>query len=342
MSFPISPSNGQISIVNNIQYQYNSANNFWVRLITPTYFPSNFAITNTTDSVSNTTGALTIAGGLGVGGNVYANSIYINGLYYAANGNTFSSGAITSGYLNNAVIFANTLGYLSNTNNLSYTSSNNTLIVSNVTTPTIYTTSGGVVFPDGTSQNTSFLVFTQAAYNQANAATTAGATNATLTQAAFNKANAAAIFSNTAGALATANNYQMNSLGVNTAASGTAGEIRATNNITAYYSDDRLKTKLGNIQNALDKLKTLSGFYYEANEIAQSLGYTVQKEVGVSAQQVQAVLPEIVVPAPIDDKYLTVRYEKLIPLLIEAIKEQQEQIDKLNETVDKYHHNRRN
>ena len=77
----------------------------------------------------------------------------------------------------------------------------------------------------------------------------------------------------------------------------------------------------------MHKVKSLSGFYYEANEIAQSLGYTVQREVGVSAQSVQSVLPEIVVPAPIDDKYLTVRYEKLIPLLIEAIKEQQSIID---------------
>ena len=119
----------------------------------------------------------------------------------------------------------------------------------------------------------------------------------------------------------TSQNSQFNSIGVGTAASATAGEIRATNNITAYYSDDRLKTKLGNIEDALAKVRTLSGFYYEANETAQALGYEAVREVGVSAQQVQAVQPEIVVPAPIDDRYLTVRYERLVPLLIEAIKE---------------------
>jgi hypothetical protein len=122
-------------------------------------------------------------------------------------------------------------------------------------------------------------------------------------------------------AAATNVNTQLASLGVGTASSGTAGEIRATNNITAYYSDDRLKTKLGNIEDALAKVRTLSGFYYEANETAQALGYIPVREVGVSAQQVQAVQPEIVVPAPVDDRYLTVRYDRLIPLLIEAIKE---------------------
>jgi hypothetical protein len=121
--------------------------------------------------------------------------------------------------------------------------------------------------------------------------------------------------------LGTASNVQHGSLGIGTAASGTTGEIRATNNVTAYYSDNRLKTRLGPIEDALAKVNTLSGFYYEANEVAQALGYTVKKEVGVSAQEVQAVLPEIVVPAPIDDKYLTVHYEKMVPLLIEAIKE---------------------
>jgi hypothetical protein len=127
----------------------------------------------------------------------------------------------------------------------------------------------------------------------------------------------------------TSQNSQFNSIGVGTAGSGTAGEIRATNNVTAYYSDDRLKTKLGSIENALDKLCALSGFYYEANETAQRLGYDVKREVGVSAQEVQAVMPEIVAPAPIDDRYLTVRYERLAPLLIEAIKELRKELNEL-------------
>lgn len=122
---------------------------------------------------------------------------------------------------------------------------------------------------------------------------------------------------------------QFGSLGIGTAASGTTGEIRATNNITAYYSDDRLKTKLGNIENALEKLMTLNGFYYEANQTAQELGYKVVREVGVSAQQVEAILPEVVAPAPIDEKYLTVRYERMVPLLIEAIKELKAEVDQL-------------
>jgi len=124
-------------------------------------------------------------------------------------------------------------------------------------------------------------------------------------------------------------NVQITSLGVGTAASGTSGEIRATNAVTAYYSDDRLKTRLGNVENALDKVATLDAFYYEANEVAQRLGYEPIREVGISAQQVQAVMPEVVAPAPIDDKYLTVRYERLVPLLIGAIKELKAEIDML-------------
>ena len=125
------------------------------------------------------------------------------------------------------------------------------------------------------------------------------------------------------------NDVRFNSLGVGTFASGTPGEIRATNNITAYYSDDRLKKRLGNIENALAKVMALNGFQYDANEIAQSLGYTVKPEIGLSAQEVQAVLPEVVVPAPIDEKYLTIHYERVIPLLVEAIKELKKEIDEL-------------
>ena len=129
--------------------------------------------------------------------------------------------------------------------------------------------------------------------------------------------------------LDTAANFRIGSLGVGTAASGTSGEIRAINNVTAYYSDDRLKTRLGNINGALAKVMTLNGFHYEANETAQALGYTVKPEVGLSAQEVQAVLPEVVVPAPIDEKYLTIHYERIIPLLVEAIKELKAEVESL-------------
>jgi hypothetical protein len=129
--------------------------------------------------------------------------------------------------------------------------------------------------------------------------------------------------------IGTSDNPRFNSLGIGTAASGTTGEIRATNNITAYYSDDRLKTRLGTIENALDKVMSLTGFYHEANETAQSLGYTPVREVGISAQDVQKVMPEVVAPAPIDPQYMTIRYERMVPLLIEAIKELKAEVDLL-------------
>ena len=134
--------------------------------------------------------------------------------------------------------------------------------------------------------------------------------------------------------LNTTSNSQFSSLGVGTTASGTAGEIRATNNITAYYSDDRLKTRLGYITDALDKVNKLNGFYYHANQTAIDLGYEPKKEVGVSAQEVNAIMPEVVAPAPIDEQYLTVRYERLVPLLIQAIKELDKKVNELQEKLN--------
>ena len=134
-------------------------------------------------------------------------------------------------------------------------------------------------------------------------------------------------------AVGTASSVQFSSIGVNTAA-GSAGEIRATGDITAYFSDDRLKTKLGNIENALDKVEQLSGFYYVPNEIAQELGYNAKREVGVSAQEVQKVMPEVIAPAPIDEQYLTVKYERMVPLLIEAIKELKQQVDDIKNQLN--------
>jgi len=142
--------------------------------------------------------------------------------------------------------------------------------------------------------------------------------------------------------IATTSNPQFGSLGIGTAASGTAGEIRATNQITSYYSDERLKEDIVEITDALEKVMALRGVTYKPNSIAESLGYKKQNEVGVIAQDVEKVLPEAVKPAPFDimlfenteisksgENYKTVQYEKLVPLLIEAIKELNKEVQQL-------------
>ena len=100
--------------------------------------------------------------------------------------------------------------------------------------------------------------------------------------------------------------------------------------ITAFASDERLKTNIENIDDALNKVCSLRGFTYNFNDIGASLGFDQEiRHAGVSAQEVQAILPEAVVPAPADENYLTVKYEKLVPILIEAIKELKAEIDEL-------------
>jgi hypothetical protein len=126
-------------------------------------------------------------------------------------------------------------------------------------------------------------------------------------------------------------------IGIGTTADPGGGAVYATGNITAYYSDARMKTVSGTIDNALDKIGKLKGVYYTNNNIARQHGYTSDEiQVGVLAQDVETVLPEIVKAAPFDldennqsrsgEHYKTVQYERLIPLLIEAIKELKEEI----------------
>ena len=111
------------------------------------------------------------------------------------------------------------------------------------------------------------------------------------------------------------------------------GDIVATGNVTAYYSDEQLKDFQGTIPNALDKVAQLNGYYYTPNEEAKSLGVKDKGvEVGVSAQEVQAVLPEIVTDSVVGEGYKTVWYDKLTPLLIEAIKELKAEVEELKRT----------
>jgi hypothetical protein len=112
----------------------------------------------------------------------------------------------------------------------------------------------------------------------------------------------------------------------------------------AYYSDVRLKDNIEYIKDAATKLYQLNGVYYTQNKDAEKYGYNnYSRQVGLLAQEVQQVLPEVVAVAPFNDcegindtteEFLTVKYERIVPLIIETIKEQQREIDILMEQID--------
>ena len=95
-----------------------------------------------------------------------------------------------------------------------------------------------------------------------------------------------------------------------------------------------LKDISGPIDNALDKVSAITGFYYTPNKTALNMGVEQNQlsRVGVSAQEIRKVLPEVVKDAPIGQGYLTVQYDRIVPLLIEAIKALREEIRVLKET----------
>ena len=127
-------------------------------------------------------------------------------------------------------------------------------------------------------------------------------------------------------------------LGVGTTANPGAGAIYATGDITAFYSSDiRLKKDIEPISEPIKKLMEISGVTYKWNEEylkdKDVDGYFVREtEVGVIAQEVEKVLPEVI--ATRENGYKAVRYEKLVALLIEAVKDQQHQIDELKARLE--------
>ncbi len=111
-------------------------------------------------------------------------------------------------------------------------------------------------------------------------------------------------------------------------------QLKINGDIIAFASDERLKTNISPITEALSKVKSIDGFTYNFNDTAKELGFDTEVDyAGVSAQKVQKVLPEVVRPAPSGDDYITVQYEKLVPLLIEAIKELSDKVDDLEQKL---------
>lgn len=112
------------------------------------------------------------------------------------------------------------------------------------------------------------------------------------------------------------------------------GDVSSRGNLTAYASDERLKKNFKIIENALSKVKSISGYYFDWDvDLCTSLGFAPSdvSEHGLKAQEIKRIMPDSVKRAPFDDdgngssksgnEYLTVKYDKLVPLLVEAIKE---------------------
>ena len=134
--------------------------------------------------------------------------------------------------------------------------------------------------------------------------------------------------------LLTTSNVQHASLGIGMAASGTSGRIDAANDVVAFSTSDiRLKENIKPIENALDKISKISGNTYDwKSELKDVHGYD-GSDVGVIAQEIEAVLPQLVQDR--DNGYKAVKYDKIVALLIEGIKEQQTQIHSLTLEIEK-------
>jgi hypothetical protein len=241
----------------------------------------------------------------------------------ATSGTTLSSGDLPTytGTLISSQV-TNALGYTP------YNSSNPSGFISGITSGMVTTALGYTPYnssnPSGfISGITSGMVTTALGYTPYNSSNPSGY----ITSSGSISGNAAtATTATTANGLATGNNYQVNSLGVDTAASGTAGEIRATNNVTAYYSSDRrLKENIRDIPRAVDAVEAIGGKLFDwTDKYIESKGgadgYFVQKsDFGVVAQDVQAAFPLAVRER--EDGTLAVDYEKLCALAFAAIKE---------------------
>ena len=127
---------------------------------------------------------------------------------------------------------------------------------------------------------------------------------------------------------------QFTSLGVGASASGTAGEIRATNDITAFFSsDERLKENICYIEEALDKVAQIQGVEFDwTDDYMQNRGgedglFVRKHDVGLIAQDVEKVLPEVV--ANREDGFKAIKYDRVVALLVNAVHELTNKVEEL-------------
>ena len=229
-------------------------------------------------------------------------------------------------YLNGMMLPAN--DYTSNASNSSIVITS-PLRAGDIVDSFAYTTTIANNLSPGTTGGSAGTVLYQSAANTTSN-TSVGTSGYLLTSAGTGQPT----WTNPASLSFTTANSQFYSIGVGTAASGVSGEIRAANNITAYYSSDRkFKENIQDIPNALEKVDAIGGKLYDwTDQYIQDHGgedgYFVQKsDFGVIAQDVQSVFPIATRTRP--DGSLAVDYEKLCALAFAAIKELKEEVEVL-------------
>jgi len=133
---------------------------------------------------------------------------------------------------------------------------------------------------------------------------------------------------NVIGAVSASSTAQFSSLGINTAPSGVAGAILATNDVVAFStSDERLKENFEEIGSAVEKVEQITGYTFNWVPMEDIHVYGDMKDIGVKAQDVEKVLPELV--SDRENGYKAVKYDKLTAVLIQAVKELSERVKNL-------------
>ena len=108
------------------------------------------------------------------------------------------------------------------------------------------------------------------------------------------------------------------------------GQIASTDNITAYYSSDiSLKDNLRPIENALFKVNQIAGYEFDWNEKSHQIQQDKGHDVGLVAQEVEKVLPEVIQIR--EDGIKAIAYEKVVPLLVQSIKELTKSVEELED-----------
>lgn len=327
LNFPISPNIGDTYAIGNTTWQWNGT--AWAKQsaqVLSLTITETLLVTTSTQSTSTDTGALRVVGGVGVGGNLNI------GGYVAATSGNFANIAATSATIANLYISSSTQALSTTTGALVV--AGGMAVQRDVWIGGVLHTAGGYVLTTSSFNNSlssgSDIQIDNIGGNAIRISNTS--TLDTVTARGNSTTNIIRILNTT--------NTVSTSTGAVQIAGGlavgkdiySAGNVYVIGQVYSSYSDRRLKTGIEPITGAVDKIMQLNGMTYVPNTLAKSLGFNSdQRLAGVFADEVECVLPEAVASVAVNnnENYKTVQYEKIVPLLIEAIKEQQIEIEKL-------------